>query len=1010
MDPIAARSIADVRHQVMLWFVAALGLATICHRCDAKDNDVPVERVVVEDTEVVETLERLHELQVANPAAMYQLDIETYFLFLFANREVAVFQSDGLAIRARLNNQQQRDLSGCRVGGRVRLVGKSTQHFHPILLDELSILDTDVSIEPSAVQIEGGRSVGIHSRYATSSVLIDEVVMFPKDSRLYGRHQDPTSTDKTAPAVPVELRVYEEVAVGEMIDLLGRKAQATGLFVKRPLITDFDSAYHLYLMQLDQVEVIALSPVDRRETEKQPEIEETISGLVVYSNHRDLLGILSDGKRQLVQTRGAREIKPGMTLTFQGYRDILRKTEVTVNRIASVDSFVAIPPPVTIDMARLKSTKSKSHPARVRVTGLVTGVTLQGPSWVLEMRDRGHQFIASVSASDTDLDQRSRLLNSEISAVGMPICLPLSSDDAVTDRLSGGIKILVSSMDDVSVIGKPVVVSKQLILGCVGVFVALLAACAIWNFVLRREVVQRTSRLAAVTLQMKTAFDATQEGVLVCDNSGIVIHSNRRFQKVFGCVPQIGSSLASCSRMMDSCLEEPGSFEELCKHVETEELQSYTRELKLSADRRVLIFTNSIISPQGSQGRLWMFEDVSERRRLERNLLQTQKMEAIGQLSGGIAHDFNNFLTVIRSSLSMLECSREENSDEYLQAANTAVNRAADLTQQLLESARQSQLKRDVVHVNEIVDGVVNLVSHTCGNSIQVNRLPATENVFIKVDTDRMKQALVNMCLNSRDALTHRDGLIELNIQSVQHSEIGQAVQIGIIDNGIGMDEQTLRQAFEPFFTTKDVGDGTGLGLSVAHGIIKQHGGLIECNAFPGEGTEIHIYLKQVPPPHHSEIAASVVEGQIATSPLRLLLVDDDLLVRNSGAALLRGNNHHVVTASNGIEALRRLVIDGPFDVVILDLMMPEMDGVETLREIRSAWPEQAVVFCSGFSKSTPGIDIPKSECPPVIAKPFTITQLEQILYEATQQHDHSTTFGARRIKRRSPRFAEAAQ
>jgi len=362
------------------------------------------------------------------------------------------------------------------------------------------------------------------------------------------------------------------------------------------------------------------------------------------------------------------------------------------------------------------------------------------------------------------------------------------------------------------------------------------------------------------------------------------------------------------------------------------------------------------------RGAFAMFTDVTERRQLESQLRQVQKLESVGQLAGGVAHDFNNILAAIMMHLSLLHQNPNLDNDtvEALKELEVETKRAANLTRQLLMFSRRSVIQSRIVDLNELVQNLLKMLRRLLGENIATtfesqNHLPAVE-----VDIGMMEQVLMNLAVNARDAmprggkLTIATGSVELDEEAVKlHSERrpGPFVTLTVADTGVGMDEGTLKRIFEPFFTTKDVGKGTGLGLPTAHGIIKQHHGWIEVQSRPGHGSTFIVYLPvkvlpatsaAMPPP-----APPLVGGQGT-----LLLVEDEEIVRRPIGIFLRKLGYRVIEAANGNQAFalwrqHRQQID----LLYTDMVMPEgVSGLELAEKLRGEKPQLKVIISSGYS------------------------------------------------------------
>ncbi|MEM9368208.1 MAG: ATP-binding protein [Planctomycetota bacterium] len=519
-------------------------------------------------------------------------------------------------------------------------------------------------------------------------------------------------------------------------------------------------------------------------------------------------------------------------------------------------------------------------------------------------------------------------------------------------------------------------------LGIVGVVL-------LWNRALRREVARRESRLAEMTAHMHTAIEAMPEGILILDRRDRVVWANHQFKKQFGLKLQPGTPVNKSNRWkLFQCFESPTTAEKLWLESIRDHDFRHSQEMRMAEHHAtVQLKTHPIVSNEGDwAGRLWVFEDVTVRNRMHAELLQVHRAEAIGHLSGGLAHEFNNFLTVIRSNLELLATSSdpvtafEVDRDECLATARIAVDRAAEVTRKLLGFARGVKLNRQPTDLKGIVTEACDLVRGSLRHVAEFRVETHGPGLWADVDRQLIEQAIINLCLNARDSIEGRDGRVCVSLSSHHHPESGEMARISVSDNGCGMPPEIIRHATEPFFTTKEIGHGTGLGLSLVEGVIQQHGGHIAYDSHDGVGTTIHLLLPLMP----SDIDAKNVIGTpaVATAQgLRLLVVDDEPLVRTSAAQLLRQHDHEVALAANGMDAISMIASEGPFDVVLMDLTMPELSGVETYYEILSAWPDQKVVFCTGYYKDLSEVlPNPDEYSPPLLKKPFSIKQLSTVL------------------------------
>ncbi len=365
-------------------------------------------------------------------------------------------------------------------------------------------------------------------------------------------------------------------------------------------------------------------------------------------------------------------------------------------------------------------------------------------------------------------------------------------------------------------------------------------------------------------------------------------------------------------------------------------------------------------------------------------LRQSQKMEAIGQLTGGVAHDFNNLLTIVRSSVDLLRqpALAEDRRERYLSAISDTVDRAARLTGQLLAFARRSALQPAVFDVNVAVDALGDIVRTLAGSRIEVAIQPSDIPAHVDADPNQFDTAIVNIAANARDAM-QGEGRLTLSVDTVDGIPAGATapavpgrfVVIRIADTGGGIEEETLNRIFEPFFTTKELGKGTGLGLSQVFGFAKQSGGEIRARSVPGD-TEFALYLPQVAAPDTST-ATAPVHVDVARPDgdgLRVLVVEDNMAVGTTTTQALEAQGFVPVHVPGGQAALDLLGgrPDG-FDIVFSDVMMPGIDGMALAARLRSDYPRLPVLLTSGYSDviarhGTMGFEL--------LHKPYTIGQL----------------------------------
>jgi PAS domain S-box-containing protein len=388
------------------------------------------------------------------------------------------------------------------------------------------------------------------------------------------------------------------------------------------------------------------------------------------------------------------------------------------------------------------------------------------------------------------------------------------------------------------------------------------------------------------------------------------------------------------------------------------------------------------------------FMDITERKRIEEELRQSQKMDVLGQLAGGVAHDYNNMLTAIIGSAEMME--RYVNDDpaqaRLLKSIQEAAGRSADLTGQLLAFSRKGNKMTVQIWINKTVQAVVGMLGRTIDKTIQLEtRLTATQDLVIG-DPTQLQNTLLNLGLNARDAIPHGGAItfatatvfLDARFCGTHSSQLqpGHYVEISVSDNGAGINKKILEHIFEPFFTTKEIGKGkgTGLGLAAVYGTIKEHLGCIDVTSEPGIGTIFKLYL-----PLAAETTATHAREDL---PCRgsggILLVDDEALIREIGQALLEEHGYRVFLAEDGQQALEVYAREHDhISLVILDIVMPVMDGKETLRRLIEAYPDVKVLISSGFHQNAANDSFIELGSKGFIRKPYHSSELFKAVDDA---------------------------
>jgi PAS domain S-box-containing protein len=422
---------------------------------------------------------------------------------------------------------------------------------------------------------------------------------------------------------------------------------------------------------------------------------------------------------------------------------------------------------------------------------------------------------------------------------------------------------------------------------------------------------------------------------------------------------------------------------------------SYEYSLTRPDDRRVFARSTLVpeFAPDGSVlGCFVLALDVTEQKRTQAALAQAQKMEAIGQLTGGIAHDFNNMLTVVLGNLSVLreDDGRDRRGDEYLDAALHAARRGVELIKRLLAFSRQQPLAPQAVDIGRMVEEMAKLIRRSLPETIALTTWVGEKALLARVDPSQLDSALLNLVLNARDAMP-QGGLVrvEAGALPIGAGDIdlapGDYVSITVSDNGLGMDTATQAKVFEPFFTTKGFGKGSGLGLAMVYGFVKQSGGGIRLSSKPGHGTVVTLLLPA--------LAEAIEEVDPPAAPARpgdgpqalVLLVEDDPEVRRIVRRQLTELGYPVLEAENGQEALAMIESVPAIGAVLTDIVMPGgVDGWEVARRARDQRPEMRVVLMSGYAHGSPGGEHAGEDADlPLLGKPFEKAALARCLQGA---------------------------
>jgi two-component system cell cycle sensor histidine kinase/response regulator CckA len=449
--------------------------------------------------------------------------------------------------------------------------------------------------------------------------------------------------------------------------------------------------------------------------------------------------------------------------------------------------------------------------------------------------------------------------------------------------------------------------------------------------------------------RLRRIFDHVSDALFIADDTGHIVDANPAACALTG---------LSLEEMREVSLETV--LPESANGTGTQRsLSSDTGQAANAArQNRVLQIDSAAFAPGVL---VYTVRDLTNQSRLEEQLAQSQKMDAVGQLAGGVAHDFNNLLTVIMSYSTLLLSDFEENDPrrEDVQEISNAATRAAGLTSQLLAFSRKQLMEPRVISVNTVVSGIEKLLRRLLGEDVELATTLEPELYLINADPGQLEQVLINLAVNARDAMPDggRLHITTSNTElSTDHSDRrlsaapGKYVMVAVSDTGTGMTREVQQRVFEPFFTTKVQGKGTGLGLSTVYGIVKQSGGDVWIYSEPGVGTTFKVYFPRVA---EGEEAAPVREDAHAATGGNetVLIVEDDASLRALSARILEGKGYTVLLARNGLEALAIAGgHDGIIDLVASDVVMPKMNGRPLVEKLLESRKGMSVLFMSGYT------------------------------------------------------------
>lgn len=495
-----------------------------------------------------------------------------------------------------------------------------------------------------------------------------------------------------------------------------------------------------------------------------------------------------------------------------------------------------------------------------------------------------------------------------------------------------------------------------------------------------RELRDQQTRLSLIV-------DSSQDAIIGKNLDGIITHWNKGAEKMYGytMLEMIGRPISLL------CPEDrAGETSEILARVRRGEAVEYFESVRVTKAGRRVDVSLSVAPIQDAEGRIVgasaIARNISAQKKVEDQLRQAAKMEAVGRLAGGIAHDFNNLLGIVSACTELLRSRVDQDAAEYVDNIREAAKRGSSLTRQLLAFSRRQTAQTQIFDLNERLKDVTKLLRPLMGDDVEVALLAKGETAVLQADPAQLDQIVVNLAVNSRDAMPRggkliiETGMVEFDdVFAADHPPMagGRYVMLAISDNGIGMSEETRRHVFEPFFTTKEMGKGTGLGLATVYGIVKQTGGHIWVYSELDRGTTFKIYL----PSAEHKVDQSTGSGESEVLPRRrdgttILLAEDEPIMRQMMRKMLEEHGYSVIEGSDGKAALAALEkTNTRVDIALTDVVMKGMSGPDLALRLIDMHPQMKVVYMSGYTGElvvNQGLDASIR----LLEKPFTRSSL----------------------------------
>jgi signal transduction histidine kinase/CheY-like chemotaxis protein len=850
---------------------------------------------------------------------------EARLVFAGPKRSWFSVQDDQRAVRVTCPWSTSEKIAQLKLGSLIRVRGKTVAGRRDIALESYQVIDQAGKLQATPIWTNSVDSPLPNYSLAEMEGVVKEIHVGPHGSNFLVQ----------SGIIWFRVDVDQVRSAAPSIELLGRIVKFKGAIA--PATGQRNVNYFLHCMDYEQIESQARAP-------QKDLSERTVT--VLYSDHIDRLIVEDQGRVSLVGTSFSQFLNPGDEISILEDRR-LNAAPFQKKAVVGVvhHSKLSLPPGVPVTIADLLN--ANQPPSRVVLSGQVVHSELSASDMVYSLQSDRLEYEVRVPKWQSRAEHRI-VLGDTLRVTGSPLVQPASPS-------SGGkptLQLFVGSKDDVSVISTRAIISgSQLLIGFAAVG-GVIGVFLLWNYSLRRQIAARSKKLLELNAQLKDSYDAVDQAVLFSNHKGQIVNANKQFANIFGFEVNKDMQVADIFTSITHLCTHPNDISSLICAASGDD--RFSTELTITLGTTSKIVSSSFSSVQGAErqriGSLWTFSDITENRKLEEKLAQARKMQLAGQLSGGIAHDFNNLLAVIKSNLAL--CDKAElrggSISSFTRMAGQAVDSAARLTQQLLDFAKRSQLSLQEVNVHELLMHVHSLATSTMAPGIRfILDYRESRDLCIMADVTRLEQVMLNLCLNSIDAVDTAEGEIHICCYRTSSPAGVDEVNIEVQDNGCGIEPSIADRIFDPFFTTKPLGQGTGLGLSMVMGLVEQMGGTINFMSSPGVGTTFSIVF----PLLAYQVTTEKTQNPLILGvrrPIHVMVVDDDELVRQSIAALLSSAGHDVRCASDGQEALQLLDQGSQVEVAVLDMAMPVLGGVEAGKIIRSRWPDIKILFLSG--------------------------------------------------------------